>query len=111
MPPPPSPSIVVVRELDNATLDGGYAMPKEALLAGQEATFMGKGEVSLSGLLQPKLSGLLGFDWFQGSTASLALSSYCVSSIGMTVLNKYVLSSHHFYLNFFLLFLQVIVCL
>lgn len=36
----------------------------------------------------------------------LALLSYCVSSILMTVFNKYVLSSHAFRMNFFLLLIQ-----
>ena len=36
----------------------------------------------------------------------LALVSYCLSSILMTVFNKYVLSSHGFRMNFFLLLVQ-----
>lgn len=37
----------------------------------------------------------------------LALFCYCVSSISMTLMNKYVLSSHKFKMNFLLLTLQV----
>lgn len=37
----------------------------------------------------------------------LALLCYCVSSISMTLMNKYVLSSHKFKMNFLLLTLQV----
>jgi GDP-mannose transporter len=44
------------------------------------------------------------------SSSSLALFFYCISSISMTVLNKYVLSSHHFGLPFLLLALQSLVC-
>ena len=44
------------------------------------------------------------------SSTLLALGSYCCSSIGMTVLNKYVLSSHHFKLPFLLLTCQSLVC-
>lgn len=44
------------------------------------------------------------------SSTILALTSYCLSSIGMTVLNKYVLSSHHFKLPFLLLTCQSAVC-
>lgn len=36
----------------------------------------------------------------------LALLTYCLSSILMTVFNKYVLSSHAFRMNFFLLLIQ-----
>ena len=36
----------------------------------------------------------------------LALVSYCLSSILMTVFNKYVLSSHGFLMNFFFLLVQ-----
>lgn len=38
----------------------------------------------------------------------LALMCYCVSSISMTLMNKYVLSSHKFKMNFLLLALQVL---
>lgn len=37
----------------------------------------------------------------------LALMCYCVSSISMTLMNKYVLSSNKFKMNFLLLALQV----
>lgn len=37
----------------------------------------------------------------------VAIASYCVSSILMTVVNKYVVSGTGFNLNFFLLFVQV----
>ncbi len=39
--------------------------------------------------------------------APLALLAYCCASISMTIMNKYVLSSHKFHLNFFLLLVQV----
>lgn len=39
--------------------------------------------------------------------APLALAAYCLSSIAMTIMNKYVLSGHNFQLNFFLLMVQV----
>jgi hypothetical protein len=42
-----------------------------------------------------------------GNEAIWALTSYCVSSILMTVFNKFVLSSHNFRMNFFLLLIQV----
>ena len=45
------------------------------------------------------------------NSATVALAAYCFSSISMTVMNKYVLSSHKFYLNFFLLFIQVNQCI
>lgn len=40
----------------------------------------------------------------------LPVLSYCVSSILMTVTNKYVFSGYEFNLNFFLLLLQSIIC-
>lgn len=36
-----------------------------------------------------------------------ALACYCISSISMTLMNKFVLSSHKFKMNFLLLALQV----
>lgn len=39
--------------------------------------------------------------------ATIAILSYCCSSILMTVTNKYVLSGHSFNLNFFMLGIQV----
>ncbi|KAF2012555.1 GDP-mannose transporter [Aaosphaeria arxii CBS 175.79] len=42
--------------------------------------------------------------------ASIAIVSYCGSSILMTVTNKYVLSGTDFNLNFFLLCVQAVVC-
>ena len=44
------------------------------------------------------------------SDTIFALSAYCFSSIGMTVLNKFVLSSHRFKLPFLLLSVQSCVC-
>ena len=41
------------------------------------------------------------------SEVIVALLTYCVSSILMTVTNKYVLSSLHFHMNFLLLAIQV----
>ena len=41
------------------------------------------------------------------NNATLAIISYCASSILMTVTNKYVLSGVDFNLNFFLLCIQV----
>lgn len=41
------------------------------------------------------------------SEKTLALAAYCLSSIAMTIVNKYVLSGHKFHLNFFLLMMQV----
>jgi len=43
--------------------------------------------------------------------ATIAILSYCCSSILMTVTNKYVLSGHHFNLNFFMLCIQSSVCI
>lgn len=44
------------------------------------------------------------------SSAPLAIASYCMSSILMTVTNKVVLSSYDFKLNFLLLGIQSILC-
>lgn len=41
------------------------------------------------------------------SEAPVALLCYCVSSIAMTIMNKYVLSGHKFHLNLLLLTIQV----
>lgn len=43
--------------------------------------------------------------------ATIAILSYCGSSILMTVTNKYVLSGHSFNLNFFMLCVQSSVCI
>lgn len=48
-------------------------------------------------------------DTWTESSGYLALCSYCASSIGMTVLNKYVLSVHRFKLPFLLLACQSLV--
>ncbi|EGD92880.1 GDP-mannose transporter [Trichophyton tonsurans CBS 112818] len=45
------------------------------------------------------------------NNATLAIISYCASSILMTVTNKYVLSGVDFNLNFFLLCIQSIICI
>lgn len=45
------------------------------------------------------------------NSAPISIVSYCLSSILMTVTNKYVLSGYSFNLNFFLLAVQSIVCI
>lgn len=45
------------------------------------------------------------------NSAPLSILCYCLSSILMTVTNKYVLSGYSFNLNFFLLAVQSIVCI
>lgn len=45
------------------------------------------------------------------NSAPLSIFSYCISSILMTVTNKYVLSGYSFNLNFFLLAVQGVVCI
>jgi len=44
------------------------------------------------------------------STASLSVVCYCVASIVMTVVNKYVVSGRNFSMNFLLLCIQSLVC-
>lgn len=41
------------------------------------------------------------------SEAAMALTTYCLASILMTITNKYVLGQHKFHLNLFLLAVQV----
>lgn len=45
------------------------------------------------------------------NSGPVSILCYCASSILMTTTNKYVVSGHHFNLNFFLLAIQSIVCL
>ncbi|KAK9893980.1 UDP-galactose transporter [Cystobasidium minutum MCA 4210] len=44
------------------------------------------------------------------SHPALSIASYCAASILMTVVNKFVLSGHHFTMNFLLLTIQSLVC-
>ncbi|KAG8949460.1 GDP-mannose transporter into the lumen of the Golgi [Tulasnella sp. 424] len=46
-----------------------------------------------------------------GLTAALPVVSYCIASIMMTVVNKFVVSGAHFSMNFLLLAMQSIVCI
>lgn len=45
------------------------------------------------------------------NSGPVSILCYCASSILMTTTNKYVVSGHHFNLNFFLLAIQAIVCI
>jgi GDP-mannose transporter len=45
------------------------------------------------------------------NSGPVSILCYCASSILMTTTNKYVVSGHHFNLNFFLLAIQSVVCL
>ena len=45
------------------------------------------------------------------NSGPISIAAYCLSSILMTVTNKYVLSGFSFNLNFFLLAVQSIVCI
>lgn len=45
------------------------------------------------------------------NSGPVSILCYCASSILMTTTNKYVVSGHHFNLNFFLLAIQSIVCI
>lgn len=45
------------------------------------------------------------------NSPGLSILSYCLSSISMTVVNKYVVSGTYWNLNFFYLAIQAIVCI
>jgi GDP-mannose transporter len=93
---------------DKKNEDFVVRMPESNAFESEKDPFLGKGSPTASVHRHASSAGNVAASWAKiNNNPSASIMAYCLSSISMTVVNKYVVSGDDWNLNFFYLAVQV----